>query len=140
LVKKGTEMKVTLTKTGKDITEKVKAQFSEEKAAKTSKKTKAKAKKKTELPFIKTDKLVKWIGDTIDQKIEKLMDVIKLPSRDQVTQLDQSIKELNKKIDELKKAQEKAAKETKPAPKKSGTPSTAAAAAEAAAKSPAPKA
>ncbi|MCG8615518.1 MAG: polyhydroxyalkanoate synthesis regulator DNA-binding domain-containing protein [Desulfobacterales bacterium] len=123
LIKKGEEIKVTLTKTGKDITEKVIAQFTEKKAEKKTKK--AKAKKKPELPFIKTDKLVKWIGDTIDQKIEKLMDVVKLPSRDQVTQLDQSIKELNKKIDELKLAQEKATKEKTGAAKKTATPKTA---------------
>lgn len=124
LIEKGEEIKVTLTKTGKDITDKVIAQFTEKKDEKKSKK--AKAKKKTELPFIKTDKLVKWIGDTIDQKIEKLMDVIKLPSRDQVTQLDESIKELNKKIDELKQAQEKATKAKTAAVKKPAAPKAAA--------------
>ena len=115
MIKKGEEIKVTLTKTGKDITDSVIEQF--RKKDKTAEKKTAKEKAKTEIPFLKTDKLVKWLGDVIDTRIEQVMDIVKLPSREQVAQLDENIKALNKKIDALQLAQEKAAKK-KTAPKK----------------------
>ncbi len=106
LIKKGEKIHVTLTKTGKDITDTVIAQFSK------------KEEKKKEIPFLKTDKLVKWLGEVIDSKIEKVMEVVKLPTREQVANLDKNIKELNKKIDALKLSQEKATKKRPAAPKK----------------------
>ncbi len=120
MIEKGEEIKVTLTKTGKDITAKVIAQFAK-------KEGKKKTKEKTELPFLKTDKLVKWVGEMIDSKIEKVMELVKLPSRDQVAKLDKNIQELNKKIDALKLSQEKATKKkaTKPAAKPAAAPKTA---------------
>jgi len=54
--------------------------------------------------------MAKWIGDVIDTKIEKIMDIIKLPSREQVAKLDENIKELNKKIDALTLSQGKVVK------------------------------
>jgi len=93
LIKKGEKIHVTLSKTGKDITDTVIAQFSK------------KEEKKKEIPFLKTDKLVKWLGEVIDTKIEKVMEVVKLPTREQIANLDEKIKGLNKKIDTLKLSQ-----------------------------------
>ncbi|MBA3010472.1 MAG: hypothetical protein KKF12_10210 [Proteobacteria bacterium] len=112
MIKKGEDIKVTLTQTGKDITESVIAQFS--KKAEAKKETRAKQQKKTEMPFLKTDKLKQWLSDVVDRKIEQVMDLIKLPSREQVAMLDENIKELNKKIDALKLAQEKGSKKAAP--------------------------
>jgi len=109
LIKKGEKIHVTLTKTGKDITDAVIAQFSKKEGQK---------KEKKEIPFLKTDKLVKWLGEVIDSKIEKVMDVIKLPTREQVASLDENIKVLNEKIDALKVSQEKATKKRAATPKK----------------------
>ena len=123
LIKKGEKIQVTLTKTGKDITDSVIEQFAKKAAKK--KETGTKKKKNNEMPFLKTDKLVKWLGDVIDDKIEKVMDIVKLPSREQVAKLDENIKELNKKIDALKLAQEKTAKKKaapKPQPAKPAKP------------------
>ncbi len=117
MIKKGEKIKVTLTKTGKDITSAVIAQLSKKEAVKKEKKAKAKAKKKKDIPFLKTDKLVKWVSEIIDTKINKVLEVVKLPSREQVTRLDENIKALNEKIDALKLAQEKSTKK-KAAPKK----------------------
>ena len=104
MIKKGEDIKVTLTKTGKDITETILEQF--------SKKEKLKSKtKKTEFSFLKTDKVVKWLGEVIETKIEKVMEAVKLPTREQVANLEKNIQELNKKIDSLKLSQEKIAKE-----------------------------
>ncbi len=119
MIKRGEDIKVTLTQTGKDITAAVVAQFSKKTEA--EKETQAKKQKKTETPFLKTDKLKQWLSDAVDHKIEQVMDLIKLPSREQVAQLDENIKELNKKIDALKLAQEKETPKTA-APKKAATP------------------
>jgi polyhydroxyalkanoate synthesis regulator protein len=94
MIKKGEKIQVTLAKTGKDITDAVIAQFSKKEERK-------QAKEKKDIPFLKTDKMTKWLGEIIEAKIEKVMDIIKLPSRDQVARLDENIKELNRKIDAL---------------------------------------
>lgn len=104
MIKKGQQLKVTLTQTGKDITQNVVEQFS--KKEDTKKEKKVKEDKTKDIPFLKTDKLVKWMGDVIDEKIKKILDIVKLPSREQLAKLDESIKELNKKIDALKLNQE----------------------------------
>jgi polyhydroxyalkanoate synthesis regulator protein len=111
IIKKGEKIQVTLTKTGKDITDAVMGQFSKKQDQK-------KEKKKKEIPFIKTDKLMKWLGEVIESKIEKVMEVVKLPNREQVAKLDKNIKELNKKIDALKLSQEKTTAPKKSAAKK----------------------
>ena len=115
-IKKGEKIHVTLTKTGKDITDTVIAQFSKKEDKKKEDKKKESTKK--EIPFLKTDKLVKWLGEVIDSKIEKVMEVVKLPTREQVASLDKNIKALNEKIDALKLSQEKATKKKAAAPKK----------------------
>lgn len=121
LVQKGEEIKVTLTKTGEDITADILEQFAKKSTGK-----KARKSIKKEIPFIKTDKLVKWVGEIIDARINHVLEIVKLPSKEQVAQLDENIQALNKKIDALnlaveKKAEKKtrAAKKTKPAEKKS---------------------
>ncbi|MDM8536717.1 polyhydroxyalkanoate synthesis regulator DNA-binding domain-containing protein [Desulfobacterales bacterium HSG17] len=100
IIKKGEKIQVTLAKTGKDITDTVFEQFSKKAEQKQSK-----GKMKIEIPFLKTDKMTKWLGQVIDTKIEQVMDIIKLPSREQVARLDENIKELNKKIDALELSQ-----------------------------------
>ena len=115
MIKKGEKIQVTLTKTGKDITDAVIGQFSKKEEQK-------KEKKKKDVPFLKTDKLMKWMGEVIDSKIEKVMEVVKLPTREQVANLDESIKQLNKKIDALKLSQDKATKKKAAAPKKTAAP------------------
>ncbi len=89
LIKKGEEIQVTLAKTGKDITDAVIGPFLKKKE------------QKKESSFLATDKLVNWLGEVIDTKIEQVMNVVKLPTREQVANLDKNIKELNKKIDAL---------------------------------------
>ncbi len=110
MIKNGEKFSITLTKTGKDITKTVIAQMTKKEAA--DKEKKAKDNKRKELPFLKTEKLIKWVGDMVDTKIKRVMDIVKLPSREQVAKLDENIRALNKKIDELKLVQEKKVKKT----------------------------
>jgi hypothetical protein len=134
IVKKGEAIKVTLSKTGEDITATVMADLSKDKTAKktstkkeagkkkaakkaeTKKDAKAakkdaKAKKKSakkekgESIFPKTDKFVKWISEVVDTRVNTILDIVKLPSRKQVVQLDKNIQALNAKIDGLIAAQ-----------------------------------
>lgn len=116
IISNGEEIKVTLTKTGKDITAEVLEQFTKKQTAKKAKKSKKSNKK--DIPFIKTEKLVKWVGDIIDTKINQVLDIVKLPSKEQVAQLDENIQALNKKIDELKVMTEKKQAAKKRAEKK----------------------
>ena len=54
--------------------------------------------------------MTKWLGEVIDTKIEKVMDIIKLPSKKQIARLDENIKDLNKKIEALELSQAKVIK------------------------------
>ncbi|MFH1154063.1 MAG: polyhydroxyalkanoate synthesis regulator DNA-binding domain-containing protein [Pseudomonadota bacterium] len=103
LIKKGEAISVVLTKTGKDITDSVLSEFVKKTGSGKDKKEKTKDKKdkKQDHPFLKTDGLKKWVGDAIDKRIGKILDAINLPTKDQVKKLDDSIRELNKKIEAL---------------------------------------
>ena len=115
MVKNGEEIQVVLTRTGKDITDQVIEQLSKKEERKEEK-------KKKESPFLATDKLMKWVGEVVDAKIEKVMEIIKLPTREQVAHLEETVKELNDKIDALTVSQEKTAKETADSPKDAEKP------------------
>ncbi len=133
MIQKGEKIKVTLTKTGKDITASVIEQFSKKaeapKKGKAKKTGKKKADKTTKVPFLNTDSLKKWAKKIIDKRVTKVLDSVKLPNRKQIEQLDANIKALNKKIDKLellqkkKNAKAKAAKKTA-APKAKKTKTT----------------
>ncbi|SMD00378.1 PHB/PHA accumulation regulator DNA-binding domain-containing protein [Desulfocicer vacuolatum DSM 3385] len=98
MVNNGEKIQVVLARTGKDITEQVIEQLS------------GKEERKKEGGGAPTDKVMKWVGEIIDSKIDKVMDIIKLPTREQVAGLEATIKELNDKIDAL--SQEKTIKES----------------------------
>lgn len=118
MVEKGEKIKVTLSKTGKDITESVLERFSQKKTAGKKEKTSSKKEKKADkkAPFLNTDSLKKWANKIADTQITQILETVKLPSKKQIESLDASIKELNKKIDKLEKMYQAAA--GKPAPKK----------------------
>jgi polyhydroxyalkanoate synthesis regulator protein len=121
MIQKGEKIKVTLTKTGKDITASVIEQFSKKadapKKAKAKKTGKKKVDKTKKVPFLNTDSLKKWAGKIIDTRITQVLDSIKLPNRKQIEQLDANIKALNKKIDKLELLQKKKTAKTKTAKK-----------------------
>lgn len=110
LIQKGEKIKVTLAKTGKDITDSVLEQFSKKEKKKKSENT-----QKT--PFLNTDGLKKWAGKIIDKRITQVLETIKLPNRNQIEKLDANIKALNKKIDKLEALQKKKTSKAKSAKK-----------------------
>jgi len=110
LIQKGEQIKVTLAKTGKDITDSVIKQFSKKEKEKKNGKTK-------KAPFLNTDGLKKWAGKIIDKRITQVLETIKLPNRKQIEELDANIKALNKKIDKLEVLQKKKASKAKSAKK-----------------------
>jgi polyhydroxyalkanoate synthesis regulator protein len=125
MIQKGEKIKVTLTKTGKDITASVIEQLSKKadapktgKGKKEGKKSSAKSKK---APFLNTKSLKKWAGKIIDKRVNQVLETIKLPNRKQIEELDANIKALNKKIDKLEALQKKKVSKTKSA-KKAATP------------------
>jgi len=109
LIQKGEKLKVTLAKTGKDITDSVVEQLSKTKEGKKSKKDK----KIKKAPFLNTKSLKKWAGKIIDKRVTQVLETIKLPSKKQIEKLDANIKALNKKIDKLEVLQKKKASKAK---------------------------
>ena len=102
MIIKGEKIKITLAKTGKDITKSVIEQFSKKDDAPKKGKAKKKSRKKAgKASFLNTDSLKKWAGTFIDTRITQVLETIKLPTRKQIKKLDANIKALNKKIDKL---------------------------------------
>ena len=125
MIQKGKKIKVTLAKTGKDITAAVIEQLSKKadapktgKGKKADKKSSAKSKK---TPFINTENLKKWAKKIIDKRVNRVLETIKLPNRKQIEKLDANIKALNKKIDKLEMLQKKKAAKAKTAKKKAAS-------------------
>ncbi len=118
MIQKGEEIKITLAKTGKDITASVVEKFTEKKEAEKKKKKNKKTDSrndKEKSSFLNTENLKKWAGKIIDSQISNVLDSIKLPSRKQIEELDANIKALNEKIDKLEALQKKKCARKKPA-------------------------
>jgi hypothetical protein len=67
-------------------------------------------------PFLNTEGLKKWVSEAIDKSLGKVIDAVNLPTKDQVAKLDESIRELNRKIEALE------GKAAKAAPRKAASP------------------
>ncbi len=122
MITKGEKIKITLAKTGKDITKSVIEQFSKKddvpktsKDKKQSKGENGKNKKVKKTTFLNTDSLKKWAGKFIDTRVTQVLETIKLPTRKQIKELDSNIKALNKKIDTLEALQKRKPADAKPA-------------------------
>jgi len=101
LIKKKTKVKIVLSKTGKDITKVYTAQLSSKpKSKKNDRKIPKNIKK-----WIDENK--KWFGDNVEKQIDKLFDVMNLPSKEQITKLTSSIESLSKKVKNLERLQGK---------------------------------
>jgi len=98
LIKKDTKVKIILSKTGKDITKAFTAKLSSKpKSKKNDRKIPKNIKK-----WIDENK--KWLGDNVEKQIDKLLDVMNLPTKEQIAKLTSSIESLSKKVKNLEKA------------------------------------
>ena len=102
MLKKGKKVTVTLSKTGKDITKTVSSQL-------------LKKGKKKDDTFLRPDNIKKWFGDNIDldKQINRVLNMMNLPTKAQITKLNSSIKALNKKVSDLEKLQAKKIRDLK---------------------------
>ena len=87
-IEKGEQLQITLTTTGEDITDEIISQF-----------------KKSTQPicfsgFISSD-LKRWISDAVDHRVKQVLDIMNLPTKDQMTQLNSDLKALDAKIQAL---------------------------------------
>ena len=121
MIQKGEKIKVTLTKTGKDITNSIVERLSKKTDTPKSSKGKKEGKESTtqskNTSFLNTEGLKKWVRRIIDKRITPALDSIKLPNKKDIKQLDDNIKALNKKIDKLEMLQKKEPKKAKTAKK-----------------------
>ncbi|SLM30205.1 hypothetical protein MTBBW1_2130100 [Desulfamplus magnetovallimortis] len=103
-INKGEKIKVTFTATGEDITEEICKSYLD----------KNKGVKYSWLPD--SDELTRWISQTIDRRIRKVLGVMNLPTREQIADLNASLKAVDDKIQSLelmwKRSQEQSLKKS----------------------------
>lgn len=105
LLAKKSKIKIIDSKTQKDITRKTISQLPEPR--KTTKKTAA---KKTDVKKWVDDNK-KWISKNLDARINKILNAMNLPTKDQIIKLTSSMDDLNHMVTELEKRQAKKIKE-----------------------------
>jgi hypothetical protein len=108
LFNKKEEIAITMHKTGSDVTKSVMKQLG----------ALLEARKE---PKLNIDNIKNWVSDQVDQRIDKAIALINLPSRDQINRLTADIETLSKKVDGLQKSLAKkkaAAQKPKKAPVK----------------------
>ena len=108
LFNKKEEIAITMHKTGSDVTKSVMKQLG----------ALLEARKE---PKLNIDNIKNWVSDQVDQRIDKAIALINLPSRDQINRLAADIETLTKKVDGLQNslAKKKAtAQQPKKAPAK----------------------
>lgn len=88
-IKKGEKIKVTLTTTGEDITRDVVARYS------------GKSGCMKYVGLLNTDGFTRWITKTIDKRINRMIEVMQLPTREQITELNAGIRTVDTKIQSL---------------------------------------
>jgi len=109
LIKKGEKIKVTLTTTGEEITDAVLSQYAEKRGGgETDSKTEASEEQVSTMAdsrkidrFLNTESMKTWVSALIDRRINQVLEIINLPTRDQISELSASINDINQKIDAL---------------------------------------
>ncbi len=102
MIKKGSDIKVTLIKTGEDVTRSIIAKYDET------------MEKQGLEDTLSTEKIKSWLGDQIDRRISRVLEMMNLPTREQVDELNNSLRTISQKIDVL----ENAVKKFSPSPQK----------------------
>jgi len=101
LIDKNTKLKVVNSKTGKNITKTFTDKISSKPKSKKSQSRIPKNIKKW------IDENKKWFGDNLDKQIDRLLDVMNLPTKEQIAKLTSSIESLTKKVKDLERLRAK---------------------------------
>jgi polyhydroxyalkanoate synthesis regulator protein len=101
LIAKNTKLKVVNSKTGKNITKIFTDKISSKPKSKKSQSRIPKNIKKW------IDENKKWFGDNLDKQIDRLLDVMNLPTKEQIVKLTSSIESLTKKVKDLERLRAK---------------------------------
>ena len=112
-IENGEKFKITLAKTGTDITKKMIAELTgksepETQSAEKSKFEKSKISKAKKSEKSADDKsllnisgLTKWVGKLVDKKVNDVLTIMNFPTKDQINELEKSIKELSAKLQDI---------------------------------------
>ncbi|MBF0302863.1 MAG: hypothetical protein HQK73_07470 [Desulfamplus sp.] len=124
LIKKGEQIKVTLTTTGEEITEAVLDKYTRRKslgkkasdisdnvkensangdlaAEKSENEDSAGTDSRKSDSIFNVESMKNWVLDVIDRRINQVIEIMNLPTRDQIAELNDNIKSINQKIDAL---------------------------------------
>ena len=108
IIEKGDEFKITLAKTGTDITKKVIAELAgesetEKQPSEKSKSSKSKnsGKNEDDKSMLNISGLTKWLGKLVDKKVNDVLTIMNFPTKDQISELEKSIKELSAKLQDI---------------------------------------
>ena len=106
IIKEGEKISIVLAKTGEDLTSSIISKLS------------AKPKPTKEAPG-NAENIKKWLGENIDKRVRKVLGIMNLATKKEVTDLTTTIESLTKKVEKLEGLQaEKAKKLKKAQPKK----------------------
>lgn len=94
MARKNKKMKIVQSKSGKDVTKSVLKELTAKKTAKKN-------------PGLSPEKMKKWVQERVDKQLNSLLDMVNLPSSDQIETLKKGLKQLTQKVNELEKLQAK---------------------------------
>jgi polyhydroxyalkanoate synthesis regulator protein len=96
MIKEGEKTSIVLTKTGEDITSSIISKLSAKR-------------KPTKEASGNADTIKKWLGDNIDKRVRKVLGIMNLATKKEVTDLTTTIESLTKKVEKLESLQVKKA-------------------------------
>ena len=102
MIKEGEKISIVLTKTGEDITSLIISKLSAKRIP-------------TKEASGNADTIKKWVGDNIDKRVKKVLGIMNLATKKEVTDLTTTIESLTKKVEKLESLQAEKARKLKKA-------------------------
>src|SRR5210317_1906196 len=102
MIEEGEKISIVLTKTGEDLTSSIISKLSAKR-------------KPTKEASGNADNIKKWLGDNIDKRVRKVLGIMNLATRKEVTNLTTTIESLTKKVEKLECLQAEKARKLKKA-------------------------
>jgi len=102
MIQEGEKISIVLTKTGEDLTSSIISKLSAKR-------------KPTKEASGNADNIKKWLGDNIDKRVRKVLGIMNLATKKEVTDLTTTIESLTKKVEKLESLQAEKARKLKKA-------------------------